>query len=155
MPLSDAYNKTDRLQELQMLFWRNPGRRLRTPEIAHLLDVSESTALRYLTEFEANGRLPIRKDGQVMDFGRRRHAGTVRSPFDGRQKQPLCLCLVGSLLRFMMNAILTCFRHYANWLARFPKHWLAISIVWLIWHMNATDTRKISRRSSRPLHLAG
>ena len=34
MPLSDAYNKTDRLRELQMLFWKNPGRRLRTPETA-------------------------------------------------------------------------------------------------------------------------
>jgi predicted DNA-binding transcriptional regulator YafY len=65
MPISDAYNKTDRLRELQMVFWRNPGQRLRTIEIAHILDVSESTALRYLTELETTGRLPITKDGQL------------------------------------------------------------------------------------------
>src|SRR5579859_4544439 len=65
MPISDAYNKSDRLYELQMLFWKNPGRRLRTPEIADMLGVSESTALRYLTDLETKGRLPIRKDGQL------------------------------------------------------------------------------------------
>jgi predicted DNA-binding transcriptional regulator YafY len=64
MPISDAYNKGDRLTELQMLFWNNPGQRLRTPEIAQKLGVSESTALRYLTDLETKGRLPIRKDGQ-------------------------------------------------------------------------------------------
>jgi len=63
MPQSDAYNKTDRLLELQMLFWKNPGQQLRTPEIAQLLGVSESTALRYLTDLSATGRLPITKDG--------------------------------------------------------------------------------------------
>jgi len=65
MPISDAYNKTDRLRELQMVFWRNPGQRLRTIEIAQMLNVSESTALRYLTELETTGRLPIMKDGQL------------------------------------------------------------------------------------------
>jgi predicted DNA-binding transcriptional regulator YafY len=64
MPQSDAYNKTDRLFELQMLFWKHPGQRLRTPEIAQTLGVSESTALRYLTDLTATGRLPLTKDGQ-------------------------------------------------------------------------------------------
>jgi predicted DNA-binding transcriptional regulator YafY len=65
MPLSDAYTKNARLFELQALFWKIPGQRLRTPEIAHMLGVSESTALRYLTELEATGDLPVRKDGQL------------------------------------------------------------------------------------------
>lgn len=65
MPITDAYNKTDRLRELQMLFWKNPGQRLRTPEIATILGVSEATALRYLTEQMTTGRLPITKDGQL------------------------------------------------------------------------------------------
>jgi predicted DNA-binding transcriptional regulator YafY len=65
MPQSDAYDKSDRLFELQMLFWKSPQRRLRTPEIATMLDVSESTALRYLTKLTASGRLPLTKDGQL------------------------------------------------------------------------------------------
>src|SRR5947207_15813358 len=65
MPISDAYSKTDRLRELQMVFWRNPGQRLRTIKVAQILNVSESTALRYLTELETTGRLPIMKDGQL------------------------------------------------------------------------------------------
>jgi predicted DNA-binding transcriptional regulator YafY len=64
MPQSDAYNKTARLFELRTLFRKNPGQRLRTHEIAHTLGVSEATALRYLTELESGGQLPIRKDGQ-------------------------------------------------------------------------------------------
>ncbi|MBV9691811.1 MAG: WYL domain-containing protein [Ktedonobacteraceae bacterium] len=65
MPISDAYNKTDRLYTLQMLFWKNPGQRLRTPEIAQALEVSESTARRYLDELAATGRLPLTKEGQL------------------------------------------------------------------------------------------
>jgi predicted DNA-binding transcriptional regulator YafY len=65
MPISDAYTKNARLRVLQMLFWKNPEQRLRTPEIAHTLGVSESTALRYLNELETTGELPIRKDGQL------------------------------------------------------------------------------------------
>jgi len=63
MPTSDAYNKTDRLQQIQLLFWNSPGKRLRTSEIAVKLEVSEDTALRYLTELSATGRLPVNKDG--------------------------------------------------------------------------------------------
>src|SRR6266487_482026 len=63
MPTSDAYNKTDRLHHIQLLFWNSPGKRLRTSEIAVKLEVSDDTALRYLTELSATGRLPVNKDG--------------------------------------------------------------------------------------------
>lgn len=63
MPTSDAYNKTDRLHQIQLLFWNNPDKRLRTSEIAVKLEVSEDTALRYLTELSSTGRLPVNKDG--------------------------------------------------------------------------------------------
>ncbi len=62
MPISDAYNKTDRLHQVQLLFWNNPGRRLRTREIADKLEVSEDTAHHYLTELSSSGRLPLTKD---------------------------------------------------------------------------------------------
>src|SRR5258707_5598876 len=63
MPQSDAYNKTDRLQHMQMLFWQNPGKQYRTREIAEIIGVSEDTAGRYLDEMSSDGRLPIVKDG--------------------------------------------------------------------------------------------
>lgn len=63
MTFSDASNKTDRLQQLQLLFWRNPGRQFRTREIAERLGVNEDTIGRYLNELSADGRLPITKDG--------------------------------------------------------------------------------------------
>ena len=62
MPTSDAYSKTDRLHQVQLLFWNNPGRRLRTREIADMLEVSEDTAYHYLTELSSSGRLPLTKD---------------------------------------------------------------------------------------------
>jgi predicted DNA-binding transcriptional regulator YafY len=64
MPVSDAYNKADRLYEVQMLFWKNPKRRFTTPEIAISLGVSEDTALRYLNILERTGRLPLVKEGR-------------------------------------------------------------------------------------------
>src|SRR2546421_5378608 len=64
MPLSDAYHKADRLQELQLLFWKNPRRRFTTPEIAISLGVSEDTALRYLNDLGSTGRLPVTKEGR-------------------------------------------------------------------------------------------
>jgi predicted DNA-binding transcriptional regulator YafY len=63
MPTSDAYNKTDRLHQIQLLFWNSPGKRLRTSEIAVKLEVSEDTASRYLTELSSTGRLPLNKEG--------------------------------------------------------------------------------------------
>ena len=62
MPTSDAFNKTDRLHQVQLLFWNNPGRRLRTREVADRLEVSEDTAYQYLTELSSDGRLPLTKD---------------------------------------------------------------------------------------------
>jgi predicted DNA-binding transcriptional regulator YafY len=62
MPTSDAYNKTDRLHQIQLLFWKNPGQRLRTSEIAQKLEVSEDTARRYLVELSSSGRLPVSQD---------------------------------------------------------------------------------------------
>jgi len=64
MPSSDAYNKADRLHELQLLFWKNPKQRFTTPEIAASLGVSEDTALRYLNDLGSSGRLPVTKDGR-------------------------------------------------------------------------------------------
>lgn len=63
MPVTDADTKTQRLLELQMLFWRNPSRSLRTAEIAEYLGVTERTARNYLNELSATGRLPIYKEG--------------------------------------------------------------------------------------------
>ena len=63
MPTSDAYNKTERLLQLQLLFWRNPARRIRTSEIANHLGVSSDTASRYLTGLSVSGRLPLIADG--------------------------------------------------------------------------------------------
>jgi predicted DNA-binding transcriptional regulator YafY len=64
MPISDAYNKADRLYELQLLFRKRPKQRLRTPEVADWLGVSEDTARRYLNGLAASGRLPVTKEGQ-------------------------------------------------------------------------------------------
>jgi CRISPR-associated endonuclease/helicase Cas3 len=63
MPVADAETKTQRLLELQMLFWRNPQQGFRTPEIATYLGVSERTARNYLDELSTSGRLPIYKEG--------------------------------------------------------------------------------------------
>ncbi len=65
MPVADAFTKTERLLELQLLFWRNPRQGLRTKEIADFLGVSERTARNYLDELSASGRLPIYRDGWV------------------------------------------------------------------------------------------
>ncbi|GAC1402946.1 MAG: WYL domain-containing protein [Ktedonobacteraceae bacterium] len=64
MPNSDAWNKTNRLQQLQLLFWRNPGKQYRTSEIAQQLGVSVDTASLYLNELaDSGGRLPLTKEG--------------------------------------------------------------------------------------------
>ena len=63
MPTSDAYNKSERLLQVQLLFWRNPTKRIRTSEIADQLGVSTDTASRYLKGLSASGYLPIIADG--------------------------------------------------------------------------------------------
>ena len=64
MPVVDADTKTQRLLELQMLFWRNPGRSLRTSEIATHLGVTERTIRNYLDELSGSGKLPTLGRGQ-------------------------------------------------------------------------------------------
>jgi len=64
MPTSDAWNKTDRLYEILMLFWKNPKKLYTTPEVALHLNVSEDTALRYLQDLMRTGRLPVTKQGR-------------------------------------------------------------------------------------------
>lgn len=63
MPTSNAHTKTERLLELQLLFWRNPHRGLRTAKIAEALGISERTARNYLNELSATGRLPVYREG--------------------------------------------------------------------------------------------
>ncbi len=64
MPKSDAFNKTDRLQQLQLLFWNSQGKRYRTSELAEYLGVSVDTVSLYLNELtDRDGRLPLAKDG--------------------------------------------------------------------------------------------
>lgn len=64
MPTSDAYNKTDRLHEVLMLFWKNPKKLFTTPEVALHLGVSDDTALHYLQDLMRTGRLPVTKQGR-------------------------------------------------------------------------------------------
>ena len=59
----EASNKTDRLQQLQSLFWKSQGKRYRTSDIAALLGVSDDTAMRYLKQLSRRGRLPIAQEG--------------------------------------------------------------------------------------------
>ena len=68
MPLSDAYNKTDRLHQLQMLFWKNPGKQWRTTEIAEMLNISVDSVSHYINELSVDGRLPIVKDGWYWEL---------------------------------------------------------------------------------------
>ena len=62
MPKDDAQKKADRYYLLQKLF-EQPGRRLRTSEIAEKLGVSDDTVIRYINELSANGKLPLRRVG--------------------------------------------------------------------------------------------
>ena len=75
MPLSDAQSKEERLYLLQKLF-EQPGRKLRTYEIAEKLGVSDDTAKHYIDELSRTGRLPLRKDGQfwiLAEYARIEH----------------------------------------------------------------------------------
>jgi len=62
MTKSDALSKADRLQQLQLLFWNNQGKRYRTRDIAQRLNVSVDTASLYLNELSLDGRLPLTMD---------------------------------------------------------------------------------------------
>ena len=62
MPVTDAFTKSDRLLEVQVLLLHRPEG-VKTAEIAELLGVSQRTARRYLFELSDSGRLPVYKDG--------------------------------------------------------------------------------------------
>ncbi|MBL7066002.1 MAG: WYL domain-containing transcriptional regulator [Anaerolineae bacterium] len=64
MPTTDAYTKTERMLQLQLLFWRNPRRGFGTTEIAGRLGVSERTARNYLNELSAGGWLPVYRESR-------------------------------------------------------------------------------------------
>jgi predicted DNA-binding transcriptional regulator YafY len=63
MPHSDGYVINERLLQLQLLFWQNPGQRYRTREIADILNVSEDTVTKDLDYMSGSGRLPLVKEG--------------------------------------------------------------------------------------------
>ena len=52
MPITDAIHKTDRLEEIKVLFLRRPAG-VGTREIAQLLRVSQRTARRYVLWMES------------------------------------------------------------------------------------------------------
>ncbi len=64
MPITDAIHKTDRLEEIKILFLRRPEG-VGTREIAQLLRVSQRTARRYVLELSEKGRLPVYQEGRV------------------------------------------------------------------------------------------
>src|SRR5579883_1622431 len=63
MAHSDGYVINERLLHLQLLFWRNPGQRYRTREIADRLQVSEDTVAKDLDDLSRTGLLPLVKEG--------------------------------------------------------------------------------------------
>jgi predicted DNA-binding transcriptional regulator YafY len=63
MAHSDGYVINERLLHLQLLFWRNPGQRYRTREIADRLQVSEDTVAKDLDYLSRKGLLPLVKEG--------------------------------------------------------------------------------------------
>ncbi len=60
MPITDAIHKTDRLEEVRLLFLRRPE-----GMGTDLLRVNQRTARRYVQELSAKGRLPVYRDGRV------------------------------------------------------------------------------------------
>ena len=120
MPTSDAYNKTDRLHQVQLLFWNSPGKRLRTSEIAVKLDVSEDTALRYLTELSSTGRLPVTKDGWYWQLAQ--GAKFELLPLKLNLAEGSALYLAARLLtqihdernEHVLSALRVCYEHYGQ-----------------------------------------
>lgn len=64
MLTADAIHKTDRLQQVMILFRRRPEG-VGTAEIARLLGVSQRTARRYVRELSEHRRLPMYREGRV------------------------------------------------------------------------------------------
>ncbi len=64
MLIADAVHKTDRLEQIKILFRRRPEG-VGTAEIARLLGVSQRTARRYVKELSEHRRLPMYREGRV------------------------------------------------------------------------------------------
>ena len=77
MLISDAIHKTDRLEQIKILFRRRPGG-VGTGEIARLLGVSQRTARRYVKELSEHGRLPVYREGRVWKLVEGGHIDLLR-----------------------------------------------------------------------------
>lgn len=98
MPTSDANNRTDRLNELQLLFYKNPKQRFTTPEIATWLGVSEDTTLRDLNALSGPGRLPLRKEGRFWVLMEAAHFIPSPSAITLNYAEATVLSIAGRLL---------------------------------------------------------
>ena len=63
MLIADAIHKTDRLEQIKILFRRHPEG-VGTGEIARILGVSQRTARRYVKKLSEHGRLPVYRQGR-------------------------------------------------------------------------------------------
>ena len=77
MLISDAIHKTDRLEQIKVLFRRRPAG-VGTGEIARLLGVSQRTARRYVKELSEHGRLPVYREGRVWRLVEGGHIDLLR-----------------------------------------------------------------------------
>ena len=77
MPITDAIHKADRLEQIRVLFVRQPEG-VGTREIAQLLGVSQRTARRYIMELSERGRLPVYRQGRVWKLVEGGHLDLLR-----------------------------------------------------------------------------
>ena len=77
MLIADAMHKTDRLEQIKILFRRHPEG-VGTGEIARLLGVSQRTARRYVKELSEHGRLPVYRQGRVWKLVEGGHIDLLR-----------------------------------------------------------------------------
>ena len=77
MLIADAIHKTDRLEQIKVLFRRRPEG-VGTGEIARLLGVSQRTARRYVKELSEHGRLPVYREGRVWRLVEGGHIDLLR-----------------------------------------------------------------------------
>ena len=77
MLIADAIHKTDRLEQIKILFRRRPEG-VGTAEIARLLGVSQRTARRYVKELSEHGRLPVYREGRVWRLVEGGHIDLLR-----------------------------------------------------------------------------
>ena len=77
MLIADAIHKTDRLEQIKILFRRRPEG-VGTGEIARLLGVSQRTARRYVKELSEHGRLPVYREGRLWKLVEGGHIDLLR-----------------------------------------------------------------------------